>query len=146
MCSVSVHTTIARKARFTGEERMMKIRNSCKARYRLALLAAGALGLALTGSAAWAQAGHEGGAADAANQSNTGAVVVHAPRSQPPVSIGIPLDKVAAFDAEAANNDAWRTYRDSAPPLDTSTLDLAKDYPGLRTYFPNPSDQPAVSP
>jgi hypothetical protein len=124
----------------------MKNRNSSKARHRVALLAAGALGLTLIGSVAWAQADHEDGAADTANQTNSGAVVVRAPRSHPPVSIGIPLDKLAAFDAEAAQNDAWRTYRDSTPPLDTSTLDLAKDYPGLRTYLANPSDQPAVSP
>lgn len=123
----------------------MKNPNSYKARRRLALLAVGALGLALTGSAAWAQADHQDGAAGA-NQSNTGAVVVQAPRSHPAVSVGIPPDKVAAFDAEAAENEAWQTYRTSAPPLDTGTLDLTKDYPGLRTYFPNPSDQPAVSP
>ncbi len=125
---------------------MMKKRNSHRARGRLALLAVGALGLALTGSAAWAQTDHEDRAADAASQSNTGAVVVHAPRSRSPASIGIPPDKVATFDAQAAENDAWQAYRTSAPPLDTGTLDLTKDYPGLRTYFPNPSTQPAVSP
>ena len=124
----------------------MKNRDSRQAGYRLAFLAVGVLGLALTGSAACAQTDHKDAAAGAANQSNTGAVVIQAPRPRPAVGVGIPPDKVAAFDAEAAKNEAWQAYRTSTPPLDTRTLDLAKDYPGLRTYLQNPSDQPAVSP
>jgi hypothetical protein len=126
-----------RNARVRLEEQTMNDRTSWKARRPLRLLAAGALGLALaTPVAAWAQADHDKSVVPAVKQSDAGSVIVHAPPRRPR-RLGVPPAKAAAFAAQAANDEAWRKYRDSTPSVTDSTLDQAKAYPGLRTLVPN---------
>jgi len=112
------------------------------------LAAVGALGLALSASSALAQGGGDRGNNPAAsanpNQGDSGAgpstqdsvsgVVV--PGQRRPTNPPIPADKKAAYDAEVAKEEAWRRYRKSMPPASDSTIDQAKDYPGLRSLLP----------
>ncbi|HXQ16334.1 MAG TPA: hypothetical protein VN814_17080 [Caulobacteraceae bacterium] len=106
----------------------------------VALFAVVALGLALGGPAALAQSIQASGAAT--KQSGSAEVLVQAPRHQTR-SYGIP-----PFAAEAAKEEAWRKYRDSAPPpgpclgrpgaaqpADCGTFEGLKDYPGLQSLL-----------
>ena len=122
----------------------MNSRMSSNSRRRLTPVIAGVLGLALAAPAAWAQP-YQGRSTPAATTptaapadgANSGAVVVHAPPSKTPPSIGLPPDKQAAYDAAALNDQAWRNYRDAVPPVTESTMDMANAYPGLRAYVPS---------
>jgi predicted outer membrane protein len=108
---------------------------------RLMLLAVFAPGLASAAPAAQAQSEPDKPAAasepnaEASKPSTVEGVTVNAPRPQPG-ALGVPPDKAAALAAEAANNEAWRKYRESMPPLTSDPNDLSKDFPGLRTYVP----------
>ena len=109
-----------------------------------AITVAGALGLALPASVAVAQtsptqtspAEKSGSGAPADSKPGAvGGVVVQAPR--PPSKLQeVPPDKKAAYDKEAAKNEAWKRYRQSRPPLSAGTLGQADDYPGLQTLLP----------
>lgn len=116
-------------------------------RGRSMLLAAVVLGLASGAQAARAQdepdkpsnqteksAPPSAPTAAAPQTTDVGGVTVNAPRARPP--LGIPPDKKAALDAEAAQDQAWRDYRRSTPPLTDNVNDLSKDFPGLQTYLP----------
>jgi hypothetical protein len=110
---------------------------------------AGVLGLALPASMALAQgdrgnnpaastnsnqAASGNAGADASDPNSVSGVVV--PGARRPESPPIPADKKAAYDAEVAKEEAWRRYRKSMPPASDSTIDQAKDYPGLRSLLP----------
>jgi hypothetical protein len=119
-----------------------------------AIAIAGAIGLALPGSAAVAQVSQgesqsgpdasqsvspsdkAGSEAAAAKPASVGGVVVQAPRPEPQAEI--PADKRAAYDAEVAKREAWKRYRKSMPPLSAGTLEQADDYPGLQSLLPPP--------
>jgi hypothetical protein len=109
-----------------------------------AITLAGAIGFSLPSSVAVAQAG-QGGRTDAgaaaSQPDSVGGVVVQAPRPESELR-QIPADKKAAFDEEAAKNEAWKRYRKSTPPLAEGTLGQAKDYPGLQSLLP-PQDEAA---
>lgn len=114
-------------------------------RHRPVLLAALALGLAAGTSAALAQdqpaAAREPvpapsrGAAGPSAPSDVEEVTVNAPRVRPE-NLAVSPEKRAALDAEAAQDQAWRDYRRSTPPLTSDPNDLSKDFPGLQTYLP----------
>jgi hypothetical protein len=132
----------------------MKSRILQKPPFLPTLVVAGALGLALTASSALAQAGGNRGNNPAAsanpNQGDSGAssanpdsvsgVVV--PGQRRPTNPPIPADKKAAYDAEVAKEEAWRRYRKSMPPASDSTIDQAKDYPGLQSLLPGQDQAP----
>lgn len=107
--------------------------------YRLPALAVLALGLASEAPTAQAQSEHKKPAAaskpsaQASESSSAAEVTVNAPRRR---VIGVPPAKAAALAAEAAKNEAWRKYRESAPPLTRDPNDQAKDFPGLQSYVP----------
>jgi hypothetical protein len=107
---------------------------------RLTLLGVFALGLASEASTAQPQNERDKPAtaskpSAAASKPGSGKdVIVNAPR--PPRVIGIPPAKAAALAAEAAQNEAWRKYRESTPPLTRDPNDQSKDFPGLKTYVP----------
>ena len=61
-------------------------------------------------------------------------VTVSATQSRP--SLGVPPDKAAVYAAQAAQDEAWRKYRQSTPPLTKDPNEMAKDYPGLQTFVP----------
>lgn len=107
-----------------------------------------AIGFTLSPSMAVAQAGQsekaEEGAA-ASKPGSVGGVVVQAPR--PPSKVeGIPPDKAAAFDEQAAKNEAWKRYRKSTPPLAAGTLGQADDYPGLQSLLPQRDEAAPAGP
>ncbi|HUO21776.1 MAG TPA: hypothetical protein VMU59_04605 [Caulobacteraceae bacterium] len=74
--------------------------------------------------------------AQPADAAASNGVVVHAPPSRSRPGIGLPPDKVQAYNAAAANDKAWRDYREAVPSITDGTLDQAKAYPGLRAYVP----------
>lgn len=124
----------------------MKPRTGRKPPFLRRFAAVGALGLALSASMAHAQtnAGDNGAGASNQNKGDSGAgassqgsvpgVVVQAPRR--PDNPPIPPDKRAAFDAEAAKDEAWRRYHQSTPSASEGTIGQAKDYPGLQSLLP----------
>ena len=61
-------------------------------------------------------------------------VNVDAPR--PAGGFGVPPDKAADYDAQAAKDKAFRDYRKSTPPISSSPTEETKDFPGLQTYIP----------
>lgn len=113
-----------------------------------AIAFAGATGLSLAPSMAAAQAVQgekaEERAADSKSAS-VGGVIVQAPRPESKVQ-QIPPDKKAAFDEEAAKDEAWKRYRKSTPPLSDGTLGQAKDYPGLQSLLPQPEEGAPAGP
>jgi hypothetical protein len=112
------------------------------ARLLPAIMLAGALALALQPSMAAAQADPSDKAdvrPASVNPDVVGGVVVETPRPHSKLE-DIPPDKAAAFDEEAAKNEAWKRYRRSTPPLSAGALGQADDYPGLQSLLP--SDQP----
>ena len=119
-------------------------------------VAVAAVGLALSTSTALAQTatggsgagvsnpnnsnGRDGGAG-ASDENNVSGVVV--PGQRRPANPPIPADKKAAYDTEVAKEEAWRRYRKSMPPASDSTIDQAKDYPGLRSLLPGQDEASA---
>jgi hypothetical protein len=136
----------------------MKPRISRKPPFLRTLAAAGALGLTLSASMAMAQANNANSAAspppapnqdksdsgsaggDASTPDSVSGVVI--PGQRRPENPPIPADKKAAYDAEVAKEEAWRRYRKSMPPASDSTIDQAKDYPGLRSLLPGQDETP----
>lgn len=129
----------------------MKSRILRKPPFLRTLAAIGALGLALSASTALAQDNNGGrgnnpaasnpakgdsgaGAAGASDPNSVSGVVV--PGQRPATNPPIPADKKAAYDSEVAKEEAWKRYRKSMPPASDSTIDQAKDYPGLRSLLP----------
>ena len=113
----------------------------------LVVTVVGAIGLAAPVSAAFAQAAQDSkGTQDSKPKSNTAAstpdsvsgVIVEAPA---PLDKRIPPDKRAAFDAEAANKEAWTTYRATAAPAPApkgpGASPQTENYPGLREVVPH---------
>jgi hypothetical protein len=129
----------------------MKLRVLRKPPILLVISAVSTAGLALSASAALAQANpaasNDGAAAaanqtksdngnggpGASNQDSVSGVVVQAPSQAGPP---IPPDKKAAFDAEVAKQEAWKRYRQSTPPASAGTIGQSDDYPGLRSLLP----------
>lgn len=118
-----------------------------------AIAFAGAIGLSLRPSTAVAQAAQAQGAqgekaeeqAAGSKPASVGGVIVQAPRPESKVQ-QIPPDKKAAFDEEAAKDEAWKRYRKSTPPLSDGTLGQAKDYPGLQSLLPQPEEGAPAGP
>ena len=120
------------------------------------LAAVGALGLALSASAALAQ-GDRGNNPAASANANSGVTPAPPANATDPNSVSgvvvpgqrrpenppIPADKKAAYDAEVAKEEAWRRYRKSMPPASDSTIDQAKDYPGLQSLLPGKDETSA---
>jgi hypothetical protein len=109
---------------------------SFRGAFRLLVAAvAGAAGFAAPASIGLAQdnqgAKHESGAAASKPPHTVSGVVVQAP----PKPNKIPPHKRAAFDAEAANRNAWTSYRASASaPTGKQVIGASPqtgDYPGL---------------
>jgi len=120
----------------------------------LAVTVVGAIGLAAPVSAAFAQAAapdSKGTPASKATQdskpkSTTAAstpdsvsgVIVEAPV---PLDKRIPPEKRAAFDAEAADKEAWTKYRATAAPASApqgpGASPQTENYPGLRELVPH---------
>jgi hypothetical protein len=107
----------------------------------------GAIGLAAPASAAFAQAAQGSkGNQDSKPKSNTAAstpnsvsgVTVEAPA---PLDKRIPPAKRAAFDAEAADKEAWTKYRATAAaapaPKGPGASPQTENYPGLRELVPH---------
>jgi hypothetical protein len=115
------------------------------------LAVVGVLGLALPAPVAMAQTSKDDSGAGAANQNKgdsaagpanpgsvSGVIVEAPPRPDHPQ---IPPDKKAAYDAEVAKAEAWKSYRQGIPPLSDGTIGQSKDYPGLQNLLPQ--EQPA---
>lgn len=100
---------------------------------------AGAMALALSGAPVLAQSGQaspNGATAGPTKPAgDVSGVVVQAPRRR--AKFPIPPDKKAAYDAEAAKSEAWKTYRKSTPPAAAGPLAESKDYPGLQELVPH---------
>ena len=111
------------------------------------LAVVGAMGVTLAASMALAQTSKDDSGAGASNQNKSGSaagpsntdsvsgVVVQAPPR--PDHPQIPPDKKAAYDAEVAKAEAWKSYRQSIPPLSDGTIGQSKDYPGLQNLLPH---------
>jgi hypothetical protein len=135
---------------------MMMPRILHKAPFLRTLAAAGAVGLAMAASMALAQTntsgsgdsgagaanpnkgGGAGAAAGAPAPGSVSGVTVEAPPR--PDHAQIPPDKKAAYDAEVAKAEAWKSYRGSLPPLSDGTFGQAKDYPGAQSLLPHPEE------
>jgi hypothetical protein len=110
---------------------------------RCRLMGSALFALGLASAAATAQAQTEQGAppstpepiAAPTNPNPVAGVTVEAPTRRSGVR-AIPPDKAAAFDAEAAKDEAFRKYRQSTPPLAADPNDQSKDFPGLQAYVP----------
>jgi len=112
------------------------------------LLSAITLAGALPSSMALAQASQGETAKDdeaAAKPASVGSVVIQAPRPQSKLQ-DIPPDKKAAFDEEAAKQEAWKRYRENTPPAADGVLGQAKGYPGLQSLLPQPDDAATAGP
>jgi len=101
--------------------------------------------LGLTSGAAFAQAPQGKPAVSGPSEPAPDAKPAAAPNSVEGVTvtgakvlpkIGIPDDKAEAYAAQAAQDEAWRKYRQSTPPLTKNPNEMAKDYPGLQTFIP----------
>lgn len=103
-----------------------------------AIAIAGAILFAAPASVALAQGGQGGKSESSATESKPRSVpdvVVQAP----PKLNGVPPEKKAALNAEAAKRKAWNTYRKTAPaapatataPATASASSKAENYPGL---------------
>jgi hypothetical protein len=116
---------------------------------RLAGSALFALGLAATAATAHAQT--DRGQAPTTPPSVTGPAVAgpSIPRDNPeavagvtvegrarPALSNIPKDKLEEFDAAAAHDAAFRSYRESTPRISADPNDQSKDFPGLQAYVP----------
>ncbi|MEO6339735.1 MAG: hypothetical protein ABIO39_06845 [Caulobacteraceae bacterium] len=102
------------------------------------IVLAGLIGVTLPASVAVAQVSQTPNAqavAPAQDTPSVSGVVVQAPPKLPQ----IPPDKKAAFDEEAAKQEAWKKYRESFPPMSDGTLGI-KDYPGLHSLLPGSDD------
>ena len=117
-----------------------------------AITIAGAIGFAFPSSMAMAQAADRGDTADVKpaavkpdSADTLGGVTVQSPRPRSKLE-DIPPAKAAAFDEEAAKQEAWKRYRKSTPPFGAGTLGQANDYPGLQSLLPQPDDGASAGP
>ena len=116
----------------------MVVHRSHLAARRVGAVMACALGLVAAASTVQAQVhtktGQATSGAQGARAADMDSVTVHAPRRHPRHSYAIAPN--GAIAAEAARQEAWRTYRDSPPSRSSDPMDQTKDYPGLHTLLP----------